>query len=107
MTKQKQFGEGFSSLADTSHLKSLLFTNTQNNKTWSLENVPGKQASVKILFAIATDNDNAINKQAAAMGLALFGEYTDEERQTPDSHPNIKFLIDVIDYNENWEMTVS
>ncbi len=107
MASTKLFGEGFHSLPDSSHIKTLELTNTQNNQSYTLENIPGKKASVKIFHAIAADNDNKINKQAAAMGLALFGEYTDEERQTPNSHPNIRLLIDIIDGDQTWDVTTT
>ena len=107
MANTKLFGEGFHSLPDSSHIKSLELINTQNQHTHILENVPGKKASVKILHGIAVDNDNIINKQAAAWGLALFGEYTDEERQSPNSHPNIRLLIEIIDGDQTWEVTTT
>ena len=107
MANTKQFGEGFHSLPDSSHINTLELINTQNHKSVVLENIPGKKASVKILHAIAADNDNKINKQAAAMGLALFGEYTDEERQTPNSHPNIRLLIEIIDGDQSWDLTIT
>ncbi len=107
MANTKLFGEGFHSLPDSSHIKTLELINTQNQKSIVLENIPGKKASVKILSAIAADNDNVINKEAAAMGLALFGEYTDEERQTPNSHPNIRLLIEIIDGDQRWDVTTT
>lgn len=100
MTNSKQFGNGFNDLADTSDLESITLVN--NDQQHVLENIPGKQASVKILHAIASKNDNKITTKEAKEGLELYGDYTQEEIQNPNSHPNIRLLLNVIEKNETW-----
>ncbi len=102
MSNNKNFGEGFNALADTSQLKKITLINRETDKSFHVENVPGKQASVKILYSISQTNHSQINIKQARTGIALFGDYALEEEQQPNSHPNIRFLIDVIDNNEEW-----
>ena len=102
MSNEKTFGAGFDDLADTSHLKKVTFINRETDKLFSLENIPGKQASVKILYSIAQTNYSQINRCVARTGIALFGDYAQEEEQQPNSHPNIRFLMDVMKNNEEW-----
>ena len=102
MSNEKTFGAGFDDLADTSDLKKVTFINRETDKSFSLENIPGKQASVKILYSIAQNNHSQINRSVARTGIALFGDYAQEEEQQPNSHPNIRFLMDVMTNNEEW-----
>ena len=102
MSNKKTFGAGFDDLTDTSHLKKVTFINRATDKSFSLENIPGKQASVKILYSIAQTNYSQINRSVARTGIALFGDYAQEEEQQPNSHPNIRFLMDVMANNEEW-----
>ena len=98
----KNFGEGFDALADTSQLTKITLINKETDKSFDVDNIPGKQASVKILYSIAQTNHSQITIKQARTGIALFGDYALEEQQQPNSHPNIRFLIDVIDNNEEW-----
>lgn len=102
----KNFGEGFNDLPDTSHLKKIKLINRDTDKSFTIDNVPGKQASVKILYSIAQTNHSQISRKQARTGIALFGDYALEEDQQPNSHPNIRFLIDVMSNNEEWLVKV-
>lgn len=98
----KQFGEGFNELEDTDQFKQLKLTKQNADDIITLDNIPGKQASVKILYNIA--NDSVITTNEALRGLALYGDYTEEEKQQPYAHPNIRLLIDIIENNESWNV---
>ena len=98
----KNFGAGFDDLQPTDHFKHLKLTNQNGNEIITLDNIPGKQASVKILYNIA--NNNVIGTTEAQTGLALYGDYTEEEKQQPYAHPNIRLLIDIIENNEQWSV---
>ncbi|MFK8026878.1 MAG: DUF2322 family protein [Gammaproteobacteria bacterium] len=102
MSNEKTFGAGFDDLADTSHLKNITFINRDTDQSFSLENIPGKQASVKILYSIAQTNHSQINRSVARTGIALFGDYAQEEEQQPNSHPNIRFLMNIMTNDEEW-----
>ena len=103
MTNKKEFGKEFNNLADTSHINTLELTNIETKQKHVIENIPGKQASVKILAGIATDNK--ITTKEAEIGLALYGDYTAEENQLPNSHPNIRLLLNIIENDETWTTT--
>ncbi|MDW3096089.1 MAG: DUF2322 family protein [Gammaproteobacteria bacterium] len=98
----KNFGEGFNDLQPTDHFKHLKLTKQNGDEIITLDNIPGKQASVKILYNIASNN--VIGTAEAQSGLALYGDYTEEEKQQPYAHPNIRLLIDIIEYNEQWSV---
>ena len=99
----KNFGAGFDDLQSTDHFKNLKLTKQNGDEIITLDNIPGKQASVKILYSIA--NNSVIGTAEAQRGLALYGNYTEEEKQQPYAHPNIRLLIDVIENNESWTVT--
>jgi hypothetical protein len=63
---------------------------------WSIENQPGKKASVAIYSYMATAHSGLLNPVSAQCGLELYGEYVEEARQHPGSHPNIDLLLDVV-----------
>jgi hypothetical protein len=98
----KQFGKDFGQLADIRHIKSLTLENCVTGKKVSIDNVPGKQASVKILYAIAKDNMFRITVKEAETGIKLYGDYTQEELNSPGSHPNIRLLLDILTSKDEW-----
>lgn len=106
MSTSKSFGKGFNQLHATDHIKKLILKKSGSNDTISLDNLPGKKASVKILFNIAQHNQATITAHEAKTGLELFGDYTEEERQQPNSHPNIRLLINIIKNNESWTVNL-
>lgn len=71
-----------------------------------LENIPGKQASVRIYHALHLLNDGHIGPQQAIEGLRLYGTYTDDEKREPYSHPNIRKLIDLVEKNSHMRVVV-
>ena len=104
MSNQKKFGDDFYQLAETSHLKSITLSDINSNSSFTVDNIPGKQASVKILYNISQANNFKITSKQAATGLALFADYAEEERRQPGSHPNIKLLFDIIAANQTWKV---
>ena len=80
MTKQPQFGTGFDALPDTSFINSLVLINSKENIKHQIDNIPGKQASVKILYSVAQTNNNVITHTEALKGLSLFGDYAQQEK---------------------------
>ena len=107
MSNQKNFGADFNNLPDTSHLTSITLSDMNSDTSFSVDNIPGKQASVKILYAISQTNDFKISSAQASTGIALFGDYADEEKQQPGAHPNIKLLLDIIENNQVWKVEAS
>jgi|TARA_B110000240_G_C13462597_1_gene437378 hypothetical protein len=106
MSNQKNFAAEFNHLPDTGHLKKITLSNIDSKQNHSVDNIPGKQASVKILYSIALDNNFKISATQAEAGIILFGDYTAEEKQQPNAHPNIRLLLDIIEHNQTWEVEV-
>lgn len=63
--------------------------------SWLIRNAPGTAASARIFAHLAAANGGEIGQAAALEGLRLYGEYVDEARAVPGSHPNIDLLLDI------------
>lgn len=57
-----------------------------------IENRPGSQGSLRIYQHLALKH-GAIDAAAAAEGLALYAEHTEDARAHPGKHPNIDRLL--------------
>ncbi|NML95435.1 DUF2322 family protein [Novosphingobium olei] len=62
----------------------------------TIPNAPGKQGSVAV-YQYLRRAFGRLDAEAAAHGLAVFGEITADARAQPGAHPNIDRLIDVAD----------
>lgn len=102
-----QFGSGFSDLSDTATLQAIELSNETTNIQHEIKNGPGKQASVKIFYALSKNNNCKITPVEAKIGLGLYGDYVQQELQQPNSHPNIRLLLDTIALNQTWLVKVS
>lgn len=65
-----------------------------------IANTEGQKASFRIYLAIARRFVCQLNAQSARFGLGLYGDYVAEERRTPNRHPNIRRLLDIIEYQD-------
>lgn len=61
----------------------------------SIENQPGKQGSLAV-YHYLHQSFGMLNGQAAAHGLDVFAEHTEDARNRPGAHPNIDRLLDII-----------
>jgi len=59
-----------------------------------IENKAGSQGSLRI-YRYLTNKYEVINATAAAEGLALYAEHTQDARLNPGKHPNIDRLLKV------------
>jgi len=64
----------------------------QGTEVGVIENAPGTSGSFK-LYAYLAQQHGSITPQAAAEGIALYAEHTDDARQHPGKHPNIDHLF--------------
>lgn len=97
-----KFGAEFDSLLDPPTLRALELTQRDNGEVRIIKNEPGKQASVKIYYAISRNDNFQITSEQAKTGLDLYGEYVQLEQQQPDSHPNIRLLLNIIAHKQSW-----
>ena len=61
----------------------------------SIEAKPGKLASVRIYSEIVGRYGGELNVAAAEWALEVYGEFVQESKEKPGSHPNIDILFDV------------
>ena len=59
-----------------------------------IENKPGSQGSLR-LYQHLLAKFGVINASAAAEGLALYAEHTEDARLNPGKHPNIDRLLEI------------
>ncbi len=62
----------------------------------SIPNAPGKQGSLAV-YQYLGQAFGALNADAAAHGLSVFGEHTPDARARPGAHPNIDLLLAIAD----------
>ena len=61
----------------------------------AIENAPGKQGSLR-LYNYLAQAFGGLNAEAAAHGLEIFAEHTEDARNRPGAHPNIDRLFDIL-----------
>lgn len=106
MTKIPSFSDAFEQLDDVTSIQEIQLVNKETNASHAIKNQPGKHASVKIYYALAKLNNMLITTQEAIHGLQLYGDYVAEEELTPNAHPNIRLLIDIIKQQQTWQIII-
>lgn len=64
-----------------------------------IENAPGKQGSLAV-YQYLHQQFGALNADAAAHGVAMFGEHSADAKARPGAHPNIDRLFGILDGDE-------
>lgn len=62
----------------------------------SIENRSGKQGSLAV-YQYLQKNFGLLDAKAAAHGLTVFAEHTEDAKNRPGAHPNIDLLLDIVD----------
>ena len=62
----------------------------------TVENQPGKQGSLAV-YQYLLEAFGELNAEAAAHGLEVFAEHTEDARNRPGAHPNIDRLFSIVD----------
>ncbi len=70
-----------------------------------VENQPGKQGSLAV-YQYLLETFGKLNAEAAAHGLAIFAEHTEDARNRPGAHPNIDRLFPIADGGQALSMTL-
>jgi hypothetical protein len=86
------FADNLRSLPSVAHLLALELVDAQNHTVARIENKPGQTGSLTVYTALATKH-GSINAAAAAEGLALYAEHTEDAKNHPGKHPNIDRLL--------------
>lgn len=87
------FADNLAGMGSVDHLAGLELLDEQGAVVARIENKPGSQGSLKLYHHLAR-KWGSINGEAAAEGLALYAEHTDDALKHPGKHPNIDLLID-------------
>lgn len=61
----------------------------------SIENQPGKQGSL-VVYQYLLETFGNLDAKAAAHGLEIFAEHTQDAKNRPGAHPNIDRLLEII-----------
>ncbi|KIC07541.1 hypothetical protein RA19_23555 [Leisingera sp. ANG-M1] len=62
----------------------------------SIENQPGKQGSLAV-YQYLQQVFGTLDAEAAAHGLTVFAEHTQDAKNRPGAHPNIDRLLEIAD----------
>jgi hypothetical protein len=72
----------------------LILTDGSGAKIAVIANAPGTAGSFRV-YAYLADKHGGMTPAAAAEGLAIYAEHTDDARRNPGKHPNIDRLFGV------------
>ena len=70
----------------------IVLTDAAGAEVATIANAPGSAGSFRV-YAHLLQQYGAINAEAAAEGLAVFAEHTEDASRNPGRHPNIDRLI--------------
>lgn len=86
------FAENLKKLPGISHLAALALLDAEGRELARIENKPGSAGSVAVYNHLA-QTYGLINAEAAAKGLELYAEHSEDARAHPGKHPNIDRLL--------------
>jgi hypothetical protein len=89
------FADNLKHLPRISHLAEIHLLDAQNHLIARIENKPGQAGSVAVYNHLGQIY-GAITPEAAAKGLEIYAEHTEDARQNPGKHPNIDRLLQLI-----------
>ena len=98
-----QFKKNLATLPSIDHLARLEIKKADSMLT--IENKPGKSGSLAV-YNYLNAEFGAMTPAAAQRGLEIFGEYTEEAKLNPGSHPNIDFLFKVIGEGGEYQISL-
>ena len=88
------FAANLKTLPKVSHLAAVALNDADGNIVATIENKPGQAGSVAVYNHLA-QTWGAITPEAAAKGLEIYAEHTDDARAHPGKHPNIDRLFEL------------
>lgn len=99
-----QFKKNLERLPSIDHLVRLeIVVENQEEPLVIIENKPGKSGSLAVYHYLYNEFGR-VSPESAVKGLELFGEYTEEAKTSPGSHPNIDFLFKVIEAGDEYQI---
>lgn len=73
----------------------LVLTDSDGTEVATIANAPGTAGSFRV-YAFLVQQYGAIHAEAAAEGLAIFAEHSEDASRHPGRHPNIDRLISIL-----------
>ena len=86
------FAENLKKLPGVSHLAAINLLDGEGAVVATIENKPGQTGSLTVYNHLAQVH-GAITPVAAAKGLEIYAEHTEDARLNPGKHPNIDRLF--------------
>lgn len=90
------FKDNLQRLPSIDGLARIELTDASSAVVATIENQPGKQGSLAV-YQYLQQTFGALNAEAAAHGMEVFGEHTADAKARPGAHPNIDRLIEIVD----------
>ncbi len=100
-----KFSENLQELESTDHLLRLELYDTTGKLIATIENKPGSQGSVKVYHHLF-QKYGCINAAAAEEGLDIYAEHTDDAASSPNKHPNIDRLFEILEHDLNLSVKI-
>lgn len=97
------FKENLSLLPSINGLARIDIFDASGTMIATIANEAGKQGSLAV-YQYLHQSFGAVDAKAAAHGLAVFGEHTEDAKNRPGAHPNIDLLLDVASGGATLEM---
>jgi len=97
-----RFAENLSGLPPADHLAAVRLLGP-DGQVEAILNQPGSQGSVRV-YAYLVSRRGSLDAAAAAEGLALYAEHTEDARAHPGKHPNIDRLLAIQADGRPWQV---
>ena len=93
------FADNLKTLPGISHLAALNLIDAADAVVASIENKPGQAGSLAVYNHLGQLH-GAITPEAAAQGIEIYAEHSEDARLNPGKHPNIDRLIGLVERGE-------
>ena len=93
------FADNLKTLPGVSHLAALNLIDPADAIVATIENKPGQAGSLAVYNHLGQLH-GAITPEAAAQGIEIYAEHSEDARLNPGKHPNIDRLIGLVERGE-------
>ena len=93
------FADKLKTLPGVSHLAAIQLIDAADAVVATIENKPGQAGSLAVYNHLAQIH-GAITPTAAAQGIEIYSEHSEDARLNPGKHPNIDRLIGLVERGE-------
>ncbi len=93
------FADKLKTLPGVSHLAALQLIDAAGEVVATIENKPGQAGSLAVYNHLGQLH-GAITPEAAAPGIEIYAEHSEDARLNPGKHPNIVRLIGLVERGE-------